>query len=170
LLGGRGDQEDGQGGGDEGEKKGEGKATPPQDPPTETITSQKRKVSPKKPSTRKKTRASKPELEATLTEDDISLVHRAMEDALEKILQRYGVKQEELHGKIKKELKEVQQAIRLVRAIPTMPSSRQNTKFGDEIAQLRRPADETEARLQKIQEEKEKATEALKQEKDEALK
>jgi hypothetical protein len=47
-------------------------------------------------------------------EDDISLVHGAMEDASEDILQRYGVKKEELYGRIEKELKEVQQAIRLV--------------------------------------------------------
>jgi hypothetical protein len=45
------------------------------------VTPQKRKVSPKKPSTRKKTCANKPQLEATLMDDDISLVHRAMEDA-----------------------------------------------------------------------------------------
>jgi hypothetical protein len=50
------------------------------------------KLSPKKPSTRKKTHASKPQLEATLTKDDISLVHEAMEDASEEILQRYGEK------------------------------------------------------------------------------
>jgi hypothetical protein len=50
------------------------------------VTPQKRKVSPKKPSTRKKTHANKPQLEATLTEDDISLVHEAMEDAYEDML------------------------------------------------------------------------------------
>jgi hypothetical protein len=33
---------------------------------------------------------SKPQLEATLMEDDIGLVHRAMEDASEDLLQRYG--------------------------------------------------------------------------------
>jgi hypothetical protein len=60
FLGGGGDQEDEQGGGDEGEKQGEGEATKPQYPPTETITLQKRKVSPKKPSAIKKMRASKP--------------------------------------------------------------------------------------------------------------
>jgi hypothetical protein len=41
--------------------------------------------------------------------------------------------------------------------------------LGDEPAQLRRLAYVTEARLQKVQEEKEKATEALKQEKYKAL-
>jgi hypothetical protein len=115
-LGGGGDEADGQGGGDE---QGGGKATPPEDPPTGTVTPQKRKVSPKKPSARKKMCASKPQLEAMLTEDDISLVHGAMEDASEDILQRYGVKKEELYGRVEKELKEVQQAIRLVRAVPT---------------------------------------------------
>jgi hypothetical protein len=67
------------GGGDEvnqeeGEKKGEGEATPPKDPPTETEASKKRKVSPQKPSARKKTHTSKPQMEATLMEDDIGLV------------------------------------------------------------------------------------------------
>jgi hypothetical protein len=114
-------------------------------------------------------RANKPQLEATLMEDDISLVRGAMEDASEDILQRYGVKQEELYGRVEKELKEVQQAICLVRAVPTVPSSSQNTELGDEPTQLRRLVDATEARLQRVQEEKEKATKALKQEKDEAL-
>jgi hypothetical protein len=47
-------------------------------------------------------------LEATLTEDDISLVCGAMEDAYEDILQRYGENQKELYGRIERELKEVQ--------------------------------------------------------------
>jgi hypothetical protein len=35
-------------------------------------------------------RANKPQLEAMLMEDDISLVHGAMEDASKDIMQRYG--------------------------------------------------------------------------------
>jgi hypothetical protein len=50
------------------------------------MTPQKKKFSPKKPSTRKKTRANKPQLEATLTNDDIILVHRAMEDGSKDML------------------------------------------------------------------------------------
>jgi hypothetical protein len=46
-------------------------------------------------------------LEATLTEDDISLVYGSMEDASEDILKRYGEKKEELYGRIQKELKQV---------------------------------------------------------------
>jgi hypothetical protein len=41
--------------------------------------------------------------------------------------------------------------------------------LGDELAQLRRLANETEAQLNKVHEEKEKAIEALKQETYEAL-
>jgi hypothetical protein len=47
-------------------------------------------------------------MEATLTEDDISLVHRAMEDASEDLLQRYGMKQEEMYVRVEKELQEIQ--------------------------------------------------------------
>jgi hypothetical protein len=76
------------------------------------------KVSPKKPSARKNTCANKPQLEATLTEDDISFVREVMEDAYDDILERYGAKKKELYGRVKKELKEVQQDIRLVCAVP----------------------------------------------------
>jgi hypothetical protein len=129
-------------------------------------------VSPKKPSTRKKVCANKPQLEATLTDDDIILVHRVMEDASEDILQRYGEKQEEIYGRIERELKEVQQVVRLVSAIPTVssaPSSSQNTKLGDEPTHLRRILDAIEAWFQRAQEEKEKATKSLQKEKDEVL-
>jgi CHASE3 domain sensor protein len=47
-------------------------------------------------------------MEATLMDDDISLVRRAMEDASEDLLQRYGAKQEELYVRVERELKEIQ--------------------------------------------------------------
>jgi hypothetical protein len=77
--------------------------------------------------------------------DDISLVHGAMEDASKEILQKYGEKQEEIYGRIEKELKEVQQDIHLVHAVPIAPSSSQTRELGDELAQLRILVDETEA-------------------------
>ena len=83
------DKAEGQGGGDEGEEgKGGGEyTTPPLEyPPIGTVTPHKRKVSPQKPLARKKMSASKSQLEATIMEDDISLVHRAMENASEDIL------------------------------------------------------------------------------------
>jgi hypothetical protein len=54
------------------------------------VTPWKRKVSQNKPSARKKTRANKPQMEAMLTEDNISMVHGAMEEYFEDILQIYG--------------------------------------------------------------------------------
>jgi hypothetical protein len=106
------------------------------DPPTETETPKKRKVSLQKPLARKKTHASKPQMETTLMEDDISLVRKAMEDASEDILQRYGVKKDELYGRVEKELNEVQEAIRLVRIVPIVPSSLETANLGDEPTQL----------------------------------
>jgi hypothetical protein len=122
------DEVEGHGGGDEGEEeKGGGEATtstpPPEDTPVVIVTPQNRKVTPKKPLARKKMRTNKPQLEATLTENDISLVCRAMEDAFEDMLQRYEEKHVELYERIERELKEVQQAVRLVRAVPTAPFS-----------------------------------------------
>jgi hypothetical protein len=143
ILPGGGDDTNGKGGGDEGENQGEGEATPPKTPPIETP--QKRKISLHKPSARKKTRASKPKMEATLTEDDISLVHGAMKDSLEDILQRYGAKKKELYEWVNKELKKIQQAIHSVSAVPTMPSSSKVAKLGDDPTQLRILADATKA-------------------------
>jgi hypothetical protein len=77
-------------------------------------------------------------------EDDISLVHGSMEDDFEDILQIYGAKQDELYGRIEKELNEVKQAIRSVHAVPTASKIKE---VGDESAQLRRLADAIEARL-----------------------
>jgi hypothetical protein len=46
-------------------------------------------------------------LEATLTDDDNILVHGAMEDSSEYMLQRYKEKHVELYKNIERELKEV---------------------------------------------------------------
>jgi hypothetical protein len=67
-----------------------------------------------------------------------------MEDASKDILQRYGAKQEDLSGRIEKELKEIQQAICLVHVVPNVPPSSHITELGDEPTQLRRLADAIE--------------------------
>jgi hypothetical protein len=80
----------------------------------------------KKPSARKKMHTNKPQLEATLTDDDIILFHRAMEDTFEYMLQRYKEKKVELYERIERELKEVKHVVRLVLTVPTtsfVPSS-----------------------------------------------
>jgi hypothetical protein len=68
-------------GGEEGEKQDKGEVTPPKDPPTKFETSNNYKVSPQKPSSRKKMCASKPKMKSTLIEDDVDLIIAAMDDA-----------------------------------------------------------------------------------------
>jgi hypothetical protein len=58
----------------------------PKYPPSEDETSKKRKVSPQKPSTQKKTRANKPQSKIVLIVDDVNLIIIAIEDASEDIL------------------------------------------------------------------------------------
>jgi hypothetical protein len=60
-VGGGGDEVNPEEEGEEGEKKGKDEVTPSKDPLTEAETTKKRKVSPQKPSARKKTRANKPQ-------------------------------------------------------------------------------------------------------------
>jgi len=97
--------------------------TPPKDPLTEVETSKKKKVSPQKPSVRKKTQANKPQSQNVLTMDDIQLIITVVEDASEDILQRYEVKKETLYDRIEKELKYIQQAIQSSCTVSTAPSS-----------------------------------------------
>jgi hypothetical protein len=129
-TGGGGDEVNQEEGGEEGENQDKGEVTPPKDPPTEAETSKKRKVSPQKPSARKKTRANKPQSKNVLTVDDVDLIIAAMEDASEDILQRHGAKQETLYERIEKELKDIQQAIHSSRAVPTAPSSSKLQNWG----------------------------------------
>jgi hypothetical protein len=166
---GGGDKVNQEEGWEEGENNDKGEVTLPKDPPTKDETSNKRKVSPQKPSSRKKTCVSKPKMKSMLTEDDVDLIIAIVEGVSEDILQHYGSKQETLYEIIEKELKEIQQAIHSSRVVPTTPSWLKIAKLGDEPTQLRRFEDETKARLQRAQEEKEKATESLKQQKEEVL-
>jgi hypothetical protein len=47
-----------------------------------------------------------------------------------------AVKKEELYVRVDKELKEIQRAIQLSRAVPTVPSSSKIAELGDELTQL----------------------------------
>jgi hypothetical protein len=132
-------------GGEKGEKQGKGEVTPPKDPPTKVETSKKRKVSPQKPSARKKTCTTKLNMKSTLTEDDVDLIIIVMENDSKDILHHYGSKQETLYERIEKELKEIQQAIHLNRTVPTMPSSSKIAELGDKPTQLRKLAYAIEA-------------------------
>jgi hypothetical protein len=68
-----------------------------------------------------------------------------VEDASEDKLQIHGAKQETLYERIEKELKDIQQAIHLSRAVPIAPSLPKIIELGDEPTQLQRLTDATEA-------------------------
>jgi hypothetical protein len=75
---------------DEGEEENQehSEVTPPKDPITKAETSKKRKVSPKKPLARKKSRANKPRLQVVLTVDDIDLIIVVVSDTSEEFLHK----------------------------------------------------------------------------------
>ena len=77
-----------------------GKVTPPRD---EEDPSKKRKVSPLKPSSRKKLKETRTKFETTLTSDDFDFIVAALNDASLEIEE----KKEEVFSQIKVELQEV---------------------------------------------------------------
>jgi hypothetical protein len=82
----------------------QGEVTPPQNPPDDAEPSHKRKVSPMKPTSRKKSKASKTKLQTVLMLDDFDFIIAAVSDASEDILQRNEAKQETMYEKIEAEL------------------------------------------------------------------
>jgi len=74
-----------------------------------------------------------------------------------------------MYDRIEAELKGVQQALYLNRAMSIVPLSVGDAEVGVEPAQLCILADSTKDHLRRVQEEKEQPIEALKQEKEEAL-
>jgi hypothetical protein len=64
----------------------------------------KRKVSPLKPSSRKKSRATVTKMQTTLTPDDFDFIIAALNDASLEIMEKQGAKQEEMYDRIEVEL------------------------------------------------------------------
>jgi hypothetical protein len=85
-------------------KQRKGEVTPLRD---EEDASKKRKVSPLKPSSRKKMKETRTKFETTLTFDNFEFIIVALNDASLEIIERKEAKQEEVFIRIKDELKEV---------------------------------------------------------------
>jgi hypothetical protein len=149
-------------GGDEEELGGteveesKGKVTPPRD---EADPSKKRKTTPPRPSSRKKTKATQTTLKTTLTPDDFDFLIAAMNDVSLELVE----KQEELFCWITSEFREVQQTLQSSQAVPTAPIPMEISETGDEPTQLRQIVEKVEARLRQDQEDIAKATQALAQ-------
>jgi hypothetical protein len=151
----------GRGGDDEVEEKNgkedqqkQGQVTPPRDPAVEAYPLKKRKVSPMKPTSRKKSQATLTKMQTMLTVDDFDFIIAAVEDASQDILQKHEAKKEEMYDIIEVELRGVHQALQSSHTVSTAPLPSEEPELGDEPTQLRRLVDATEALLRHAQEEK----------------
>jgi hypothetical protein len=81
-----------------GVEQKQGEVTPPRD---EVDPLKKRKVSPLKPSSRKKSRATVTKMKTVLTTDDFDFIIAALNDASLEIMEKQEAKQEEMYDRIK---------------------------------------------------------------------
>jgi hypothetical protein len=83
--------------------------------------SKKRKVSPMKLTSWKKSKASNPMLQTMLMVDDLEFIIIAVSDTSKDILQRNEEKKETMYERIEAEMIGVQQALHSSRAVSTTP-------------------------------------------------
>jgi hypothetical protein len=99
-------------------EQNKGEVTPPRNDPLK-----KRKVSPPKPSSRKKVKETRTKFETTLTSDDFDFIVATLNDASLEIAEKQEANQEEVFSRIKDELQGVQQELQYIRTISTVPLS-----------------------------------------------
>jgi predicted nucleotidyltransferase len=107
----------------------------------------KRKVSPLKPSSRKKSKESMTKMQTILTSDDFDFIIAALNDASLEITEKQETKQEEVFHWIKDKLQGVQQALQSIHVVSIVPLSAGTSELGDEPAQLHYITDTVEAHL-----------------------
>jgi hypothetical protein len=107
--------------------------TPPRD---KEDPSKKRKVSPLKPSSRNKMKATRTKFETTLTSDNFNFIVATLNDASSEIAEKKEAKKEEVFSQIKDELQGVQQALQSSRIVSTVPLSRETPEVDDAPSQL----------------------------------
>jgi hypothetical protein len=142
----------------EQEEDKQGEVTLPHNLANDTNPSKKRKVSPTKPSSWKKSKANKLNMQSVLTVDDLNFIILAVGDASKNILQRSEEKQEAMYTRIEAKLRGVQQFFYLSCAVSNAPPPSEEPELGDEPAQLCRLADVTEACLHQAQDKNNQAT------------
>jgi hypothetical protein len=86
---------------DKGDEQKQGEVTPPRD---EVDPLKKRKVSPLKPSSQKKSKATVTKMKTVLTADDFDFIIAALNDASLEITEKQEAKQEEMYDRIEVEL------------------------------------------------------------------
>jgi hypothetical protein len=134
-------------------KKGE--VTSPRD---EDDPSNKRKVSPPKPSFQKKLKASMTKMYTILTSDDFNFIIASLNDASLEIAEKQEAKKEAMYNRIEIKLQGVNQALHSSHAVSIAPLSARTPEMGDEPAQLHQIIETVETLLQQAHEETGKAT------------
>jgi hypothetical protein len=107
-----------------------------------------------KPTSRKKSKATKLKLQTVLMVDDFGFIIAPVSDASEYILHRTEEKQKAMYDRIETEIRGVQQALQSSHAMSNIPPLSCETELGYEPSQLHKIADATEAHLSGVQEEK----------------
>jgi hypothetical protein len=107
------------------------------------------KVSPPKPSSWKKSRATVTKMQTTLTPDDFEFIIVALNDTSLEKTEKQGVKKEEMYDIIEIKLQGVQHALQSSHAVSTTPLPSGEQELGDKPAQLCHLVDVTEARLRR---------------------
>jgi hypothetical protein len=105
---------------DKEDQQKQGEATPPRNRVDEADPLKKMKVSPMKPTSWKKSRATMTKMQTMLTIDDFDFIITTVNDASQEILQKHEAKEEEMYNRVKVELRGVQQALQSSRAVSTM--------------------------------------------------
>ena len=105
----------------EKDKQKQDEVTPPRNPPDDADPLKKRKVSPMKPTSWKKSKASKLKLQTVLTVDDFDFIIIVVSDASEYILQRTEEKKEAMYDIIEIEIRGVQQPLQSSRVASIAP-------------------------------------------------
>jgi heme-binding NEAT domain protein len=141
-------------------EQSKGEVTPPRD---EVDPSKKRKITPPRPSSRKKTKATRTTLKTTLTLDDFDFLIAMLNDVSLELVEKQEAKKEELFHQITGKFKEAQQALQSSQAVSTVSLTMEISGTGDEPTQLHQITEKVEARLRRAQEDIEKATQALAQ-------
>jgi ElaB/YqjD/DUF883 family membrane-anchored ribosome-binding protein len=121
------------------------------------------KMTPPKPSSQKKSKATRTTLKTTLTLDDFDLLIAALNDVSLELAENQEAKKEEIFNRIKGELKEVQQALQSNQEVSTIPLISGTSGIGNEPTQLHQIIDQVESRLRQAQEDTKQATQALMQ-------
>jgi hypothetical protein len=108
----------------------------PRDHVDEADPSKKRKVSPMKATSGKKSKARKTTMRTKLTFDDFDFIIAIVEDASQDILQKHENKQEDMYDIIEVELRGVLKTLQFSHAVCTAPPPLEELEWGDELAQI----------------------------------